>query len=39
MGECVWADPGKMGKILTGCEKKGNPKWKKSSKKGKMPAV
>ena len=39
MGECVLAEPGKMGRILTGCERKGDSKWKKSCKKGKMSAV
>ena len=29
MGECVWAEPGKMGRILTGCERRGSFKWKK----------
>ena len=29
MGECVWAEPGKMGRILTGRERRGNFKWKK----------
>ena len=28
MGECVWAEPGKMGRILTGCERRGSFKWK-----------
>ena len=39
MGECVWAEPGEMGGILTGCERKGNSTWKKSCKKGKTSAV
>ena len=29
MGQCVWAEPGKMGRILTGRERRGNFKWKK----------
>ena len=39
MGECVLAEPGKMGRILTGCERKGDSKWKKSCKKDKTSAV
>ena len=39
MGECVLAEPGKMGGIVTGCERKGDSTWKKSCKKGKMSAV
>ena len=30
MGECVWAEPGKMGGIFTGHERRGNSTWKKS---------
>ena len=33
MGECVWAEPGKMGRILTGCERRGNFKWEKKNVK------
>ena len=32
LGECVWAEPGRMGRILTGHERRGNSKWKTSSK-------
>ena len=34
IGECVWAEPGKMGRKLTGCERRGNSKWKKNCEKG-----
>ena len=39
MGECVWAEPGKMGRILTGCERRGNFKWgkKKCEKRQGLP--
>ena len=33
MGECVWAEPGKMVRILTSRERRGNFKWKKKKKK------
>ena len=32
MGECVWAEPGRIGRILTGREKRGNSKGKTSGK-------
>ena len=30
MGECAWDEPGRMGRILTGCERRGDSTWKKS---------
>ena len=31
MGECVWAEPRRMmGRVLPGCERRGNSTWKKS---------
>ena len=33
MGQCVWAEPGKMGRLLTGRERRGNFKWEKKTNK------
>ena len=30
MGECAWDEPGKMGRMLTGCERRGDSTRKKS---------
>lgn len=37
MEECVWAEPGKMGRILTGCERRGNSKRKKNCEERQRP--
>lgn len=37
MEECVWAEPGKMGRILTGCARRANSKWKKNCEERQRP--
>ena len=39
MGQCVWAEPGRIGSILTGHDRRGNSTWKKVVKEGRTPAA
>ena len=39
MGECAWDEPGKMGRMLTGRERRGNSTRKKSCEGRRVPAA